>query len=104
MKGLERWNRTLEGAGLPDRLRLPNRKFHRHIGIYAGHRFDLDGGLIDDATWATREPEWLPSVADRAYVKSLMRPVFEPGKMASWIAPPRKGVNSTPLDYAYVRL
>jgi benzoyl-CoA 2,3-epoxidase subunit B len=33
-----------------------------------------------------------------------MRRVTEPGKMAGWIAPPEIGINSTPLDYEYVRL
>ena len=31
-----------------------------------------------------------------------MRPVYEPGKIAGWIAPPRKGINDKPFDYEYV--
>jgi benzoyl-CoA 2,3-dioxygenase component B len=33
-----------------------------------------------------------------------MHPVTEPGKMASWIAPPDKGIKDRPVDYEYVRL
>jgi len=32
-----------------------------------------------------------------------MKAVTEPGKMASWIAPPLKGINGQPIDYEYVR-
>jgi benzoyl-CoA 2,3-dioxygenase component B len=40
----------------------------------------------------------------RGFVASLMRRVTEQGKMAGWIAPPKIGINNTPLDYEYVRL
>ena len=43
------------------------------------------------AAWNARRGEWLPTDADEVYIKSLMKPVYEPGKMASWIAPPREG-------------
>jgi benzoyl-CoA 2,3-dioxygenase component B len=33
-----------------------------------------------------------------------MHPVYERGKIASWIAPPRNGINNQPFDYDYVRL
>ncbi len=32
-----------------------------------------------------------------------MRPVYEPGKIASWIAPPSQGINNKPFEYEYVR-
>ena len=32
-----------------------------------------------------------------------MTPVREPGKMAHWIAPPRRGIGGQDLDFAYVR-
>jgi benzoyl-CoA 2,3-dioxygenase component B len=41
---------------------------------------------------------------DRGFVASLMRRVTEQGKIAGWTAPPEIGINSTPLDYDYVRL
>jgi len=62
------------------------------------------GQPIDEATWQARQDEWLPSDADRAYVLSLMKPVTEPGKIAGWIAPPPKGINSLPFETEYVQL
>ena len=38
-----------------------------------------------------------------ALAVALMRPVYEPGKIAAWLAPPRSGINGQPLDYEYVR-
>jgi benzoyl-CoA 2,3-dioxygenase component B len=102
-RGVERWNKILDKAGLSDRLKLPNRRFHRQVGIYAGHRFTPEGDLIDEATWTRRRDEWLPSAADLAYVRSLMTPVYERGKIAHWTAPTR-GVNGQPFDFEYVRL
>ncbi len=102
-RGLERWNRILESAGLPDRLTLPSRRFHRRIGAYAGHDFDPDGNLIPAATWAARRDEWLPTEDDRDYVRSLMVPVTEPGRIAHWIAEPRSRVDGKPFGFEYVR-
>ena len=53
---------------------------------------------------ALRRGEWLPGEADEAYVISLMRPVYEPGKIAGWIAPPAKGINGLPEQFEYVKL
>jgi benzoyl-CoA 2,3-dioxygenase component B len=33
-----------------------------------------------------------------------MRPVYEPGKIAGWIAPPNAGINGQPFEYEYVHL
>jgi benzoyl-CoA 2,3-dioxygenase component B len=33
-----------------------------------------------------------------------MKGVTERGKMAAWIAPPERGINSQPIDFEYVRL
>src|SRR5919205_899335 len=37
--GVERWNRILEKYGVSTRLRLPDRKFNRGIGMYASFHF-----------------------------------------------------------------
>jgi benzoyl-CoA 2,3-epoxidase subunit B len=63
-----------------------------------------EGQPISQAEFDARKNEWLPTEADLAYVKSLMKPVFEPGKMAAWIAPPDRGINANPVEYEYVRL
>src|SRR5437867_10756032 len=82
-RGVDRWNKALEAAGHAERLRLPSRRFSRQVGIYGGKRFDVDGWPISEREWEAKVAEWLPTDADRAYVKSLMHPVLEPGKMAS---------------------
>jgi benzoyl-CoA 2,3-dioxygenase component B len=103
-RGVDMWNKTLEQAGLSFRFRLPSRRFHRHQGVWAGLHFDPDGRPLTAGEWAARKDEFLPSAADRAYVKSLMaRPVSRPGEMANWIAPPGKGIDGQPLDFEYVR-
>jgi benzoyl-CoA 2,3-dioxygenase component B len=102
-KGLKRWNRSLEKAGLSDRLILPDRKFHRHMGIYTDYHFDPQGNLLNDAQWEARKDKWLPSPEDEALVTSLQQCVTEPGKMASWVAPPGKGINGRSMDFEYVR-
>jgi benzoyl-CoA 2,3-epoxidase subunit B len=102
-KAVERWNRAIERAGVGSRLRLPSRRFHRHIGIYAEQPFDAEGNLISRDEWDRRRDEWLPSASDVGYVASLMHPVHQRGKIANWIAPPQKGINGQPFDFAYVR-
>jgi benzoyl-CoA 2,3-dioxygenase component B len=103
-RGCDRWNKLLASQGLSDRLRLPNRRFHRHIGLHAGHHFDPDGNPIGEAEWERRKDEWIPSRQDREYIESLQAAsVFEPGKMANWIAPPKRGINAMPVDFEYVR-
>lgn len=103
-KGVDYWNRILEKAGLDFRFQLPHERFHRRIGTYAGQHFDVDGQPIDQATWNRRRDDWLPTEQDRAWIRSLMQPVYQPGKVAAWIAPPAKGINGQPLDFEYVRL
>jgi len=102
--GIERWNRVLEQHGVGTRLRLPDRKFNRKIGIYSGLHFDPDGNPIPEAEWERRKSEWLPTSADEEYLLSIMAsPVFERGKFANYIAPPRRGINQLPVDFEYVR-
>src|SRR5579883_3342021 len=79
-------------------------RFRRAIGLWAGIPTDPQGRPIPEETWRARRDEWLPSAADRDFVKALMRPVTAPGKMAGWIAPPEHGINGLPADYEYVRL
>jgi len=103
-KGLARWNKTLAEEGISDRLFLPNSRFHRHVGEYAGHDFDIEGNLITAKEFEQRKADWLPTIEDREYVRSLMHPVIEPGKIANWIAPPATGIKGKPFEFEYVRL
>jgi len=101
--GLNRWNRILEEAGVERRLELPHQAFNRHVGAFSGVRATPRGEMVDDAEWARRRDEWLPSEADFDLVASLMRPVYEPGRIAGWVAPPKTGIHDRGFDYEYVR-
>ena len=92
----------LQHFGIERELTLPREAFNRSIGAFRDVNATPDGQIIDDETWARRRKEWLPSEADYAFVKSLMKPVTEPGKMAGWIAPPKRGIHGQPVDFDYV--
>ena len=102
--GLKRWNNQIQRAGYDFRLALPSAKFRRSIGVWAGTPTDPQGNVISREEFERRMPEWVPSDADRVFVHSLMQRVVEPGRMAGWIAPPDRGINSMPVDYEYVKL
>ena len=102
--GVNRWNKILAAAGLPHRLALPHIAFNRRVGAFTGIEASPDGELLSADEWAQREGQWLPTDVDKTYVRSLMQPVLERGKIAAWIAPPRNGINGKPFDYDYVHL
>jgi benzoyl-CoA 2,3-dioxygenase component B len=103
-RAMTRWNKYLADEGVDARLYLPSTRFHRHVGEFAGHHFDVEGKLIDEAEFERRRADWLPTMADRQYVRSLMHPVTEPGQIANWIAPPNAGIKGKPFEFEYVRL
>jgi benzoyl-CoA 2,3-dioxygenase component B len=65
---------------------------------------DPEGNPISREEFEAKKGAWLPSDSDREFIYSLMKGVFELGKMAAWIAPPERGINTKPVDYEYVRL
>ena len=101
--GVDRWNRVIEKAGLPHRLSVPHKAFHRNIGALSGAKVSPDGRVVSEQEWQAKVGEWLPTAEDRAFVQSLMGRVVEPGKFANWIAPPAIGINRQPVDFEYVR-
>jgi benzoyl-CoA 2,3-dioxygenase component B len=100
-KGVDRWNRIL--AEVDGELRLPSQGFNRAVGQFAGQPIDPDGHLLSPDEWEAAVPRWLPTDDDNAFVRGLMTPVHEPGRMASWIAPPATGIHQKPVDFEYVR-
>jgi benzoyl-CoA 2,3-dioxygenase component B len=101
-KGVDRWNRALDEAGISFRLALPHIGFHRQVGAFAGAHVTPDGRVVSAGEWESGR--YLPTDDDRAHVQSLMQPVTEPGKMASWVAPPASGIHRQPVDFEYVKL
>jgi benzoyl-CoA 2,3-dioxygenase component B len=102
--GVKRWNAILEDAGIDTRVSLPHVGFNRQVGTFSGHRILPDGSIVDQATWDATVDQYLPSADDKAHVASLMQPVYEPGKIAGWVAPPKTGINGQPFEYEYVHL
>lgn len=103
-KQVEKWNKTIREMGITFEVKLPSRRFHRTVGMWSEARFDPEGNLISQAEWDKRASEWLPTAEERQYVRSLMQQVIEPGKVAGWIAPPKKGINNQAPEFEYVKL
>ncbi len=103
-RGVDKWNRTITAAGIPFQFVLPQRRFHRHVGLNSTACFDPAGAPISKEDFERRQDEWLPNDADKAYVQSLMtKPIYDPKQMANWIAAPRMGIKGKPVDFEYVR-
>ncbi len=102
--GIKRWNMMIKRANFDITLTLPSTRFHRTIGSWANVPTDPAGKSVSQTEYDKGIPSWLPTEQDRAFIRSLMQRVVEPGKMAGWIAPPDRGINNNPVDYEYVRL
>jgi benzoyl-CoA 2,3-epoxidase subunit B len=103
-KGVERWNRILEKAGNPFRLGLPHVAFNRSIGQFKDIHADPKGEILSDVAWARVRNDHLPSLEDGDFIVSLMKPETRQGKFASWIAPPKAGIDNKPGDFEYVKI
>jgi benzoyl-CoA 2,3-dioxygenase component B len=86
------------------RLQLPHVAFHRHIGEFKDVHATPGGVLLDDAAWAKRRDEFLPSASDGDFITELMTPEFESGRFAGWIAAPKVGIDNKPGDFEYVKI
>lgn len=102
--GLTRWNKIMKRKNIDFEFRLPHEGFNRNIGVFANVSVDPTGNIISPDSWEAQMPEWLPSKADGAFIQSLMKPCYEPGQYASWIAPPKVGINNQGGDFEYVKL
>jgi benzoyl-CoA 2,3-epoxidase subunit B len=100
--GLKRWNRILAKAGIDAELTLPHVGFNRQVGAFASANITPEGKVVSESEWNAQKDQWLPTEVDKTHVRGLMHPVLEPGKIASWIAPPSTGINDKPVDYEYV--
>jgi benzoyl-CoA 2,3-dioxygenase component B len=102
--GVNRWNRVFAQTGIDFRITLPHVAFNRRIGEFAAVRADTDGQLLTGEAWQQRKAAMLPSAEDNAFIASLMRPERDRGAFASWIAPPRHGIDNRPGDFEYVKI
>jgi benzoyl-CoA 2,3-dioxygenase component B len=103
-KGVERWNKVIEKAGVNFKIALPHVAFHRHIGEFANVKASPQGVAISEAAWAKENDQWLPSKADGDFIEGLMAPCWERGKFASWISAPKVGIDNKAGDFEYVKI
>ncbi|NKB22093.1 MAG: benzoyl-CoA 2,3-epoxidase subunit BoxB [Alphaproteobacteria bacterium] len=101
--GVNRWNKVMKRHKIDFELKLPHRGFHRAIGTFSEANISPDGNVVSKEEWDKNIDSWLPSDEDRAFVISLQKACIEPGKIASWVAPPSRGIDGHPFDYEYVR-
>ena len=104
MGGLNRWNRTIKRENIDFVLKLPHEGFNRSIGVFAGSSISPAGDVITRPEWEAKSSDWLPTTDDANFIVSLMKPCHEIGKYASWIAPPKVGINNQAGDFEYVQL
>ena len=102
--GLTRWNKIMKRKNVDFEFRLPHEGFNRNIGVFANVSVDPQGNIISPDSWEAQRAEWLPTKADGEFIQSLMKPCYEPGRYASWIAPPKVGINNQAGDFEYVKL
>jgi benzoyl-CoA 2,3-dioxygenase component B len=102
--GVKRWNGIIRKGGVDFELRLPSPRFRRTVGAWANVPTNPAGNPISPEAFAAGISSWIPTPEDQSFVASVMHPVYEAGKVASWIAPPDRGINNQPVDYEYVRV
>jgi benzoyl-CoA 2,3-epoxidase subunit B len=102
--GSARWNRAVAKQGIHFEFKLPHVAFNRRIGEFASIKADPAGNVLSEAEWQKRRDEFLPSDSDRIFIEGLMQPELRPGKFASWIAPPKVGIDNKPGDFEYVKI
>ena len=102
--GVRRWNQIIERADIEYKLKLPYEGFNRMIGVFAGYSISPEGEIVSREDFDIKRGEWLPVPSDEEFIRSLMQPCYVPGEYASWIAPPKFGINNRPGDFEFVKL
>jgi benzoyl-CoA 2,3-dioxygenase component B len=102
--GVGRWNKVIESFGIPFQIKLPHVAFNRNIGEFSKVKADVDGRQVSEAEWASHRSDFLPNEQDKDFIESLMQPQYEAGKFASWIAPPKVGIDNKPGEFEYVKI
>ena len=102
--GVGRWNKVIAEHRHPVRDQAAARRLpppHRRVLLDQCGR---EGNVLSEAEWKNRRNEFLPSDGDKEFIESLMQPQFETGKFASWIAPPKVGIDNKPGEFEYVKI
>ena len=81
-----------------------NEFFHFGESEFSAVRTDIEGTILSNETWQARRETMLPSTDDNLFIASLMYPSLQRGSYATWIAPPRQGIDNKPGDFEYVQI
>ena len=103
--GVQRWNKILERHGMSDRLRLPDRKFNRGIGMFSSLHFDPHGAPLSDAEWDAAQHEWLPAAGGSRVPAQHHGAARVRARASSPTTSRRRCAASTgmPINFEYVR-
>ena len=96
--------RSSKTAGIDFELTLPHVAFHRQIGEFANMLSSPAGEILTRPGVGRQARQMAADMADGDFIQSLMKPVREAGQYASWIAPPRVGIDNKPGDFEYVKI
>ena len=102
--GTKRWNRTINSFNIDFEMKLPFEGFNRKIGSFMNANITPEGEVISKENWNKKSDEYLPTKDDNMFIESLMKPVFEIGKFASWISEPDQGIDNKSGDFEYVKI
>ncbi len=102
--GTKRWNRTINSFNIDFEMKLPFEGFNRKIGSFMNANITPEGEVISKENWNKKSDEYLPTKDDNLFIESLMKPVFEIGKFASWISEPDQGIDNKSGDFEYVKI
>ena len=102
--GVGRWNKVIETSAFRSRSSCRTSPSIATSASSRASRRMSNGNILSDAEWTKRRDEFLPSDGDREFIEGLMQPQFEPAKFASWIAPPKVGIDNKPGDFEYVKI
>ena len=100
---MTRWNKYLTDEGAERSFICQARAFTATSANSPDTSLTLTAISSRKDDFENEKDEWLPTIEDREYVRSLMHPVTEPGKIANWIAPPNAGIKGKPFEFEYVR-
>src|SRR5271169_2084076 len=69
--GIDRWNKSVEKAGIGFKFVQPHKGFNRRIGEFAGHRVSPAGEVPSEEQWEAKSGDWLPNDDDMRFIGSL---------------------------------
>ena len=101
--GIKRWNNLIRKSGFNFEFTLPSTKFRRSIGVWQDLNFNPSGEKVHSTVYAKMMSSWIPNENDKKFINSLMVRVDTPGKYASWISSPDRGINNQTTDFDYIR-